>query len=245
MDTSNHAIQLEAARALVTALENNNEQQAEQQLLILTQSQESDLFQEVGKLTRELHDALNNFDVDARLVDLTENEMPDTRDRLNFVIKTTEDAAHKTLGFIDQTLPLASGLKQTAEKIDESWHRFRMKDMNADEFRSLSKDIENYLPKVKQHSEQIHANLSEMILAQGFQDITGQVIRQVIDLVGEVESNLVQLVKVAGKHIDNNTKDNKKVDPIKAEGPQINAEDNPDVLNNQDEVDDLLSSLGF
>ena len=144
MDTSNHAIQLEAARALVTALESNNEQQAEQQLLILTQSQESDLFQEVGKLTRELHDALNNFDVDARLVDLTENEMPDTRDRLNFVIKTTEDAAHKTLGFIDQTLPLASGLKQTAEKIDESWHRFRMKDMNADEFRSLSKDIETY-----------------------------------------------------------------------------------------------------
>ncbi|MBL1321126.1 MAG: protein phosphatase CheZ [Methylophaga sp.] len=241
MDTSNH-VQLEAARALVTALENNDEQQVEQQLLILTQSQESDLFQEVGKLTRELHDSLNNFDVDARLIDLTENEMPDTRDRLNFVIKTTEDAAHKTLGFIDQTLPLTSELKQTAEQIDESWHRFRIKEMNADEFQSL---IESYLPIVKQHSEQIHANLSEIIMAQGFQDITGQVIRQVIDLVGEVEGNLVQLVKVAGKHIDNNTKDNKKVDPIKAEGPQINAEGNPNVLNNQDEVDDLLSSLGF
>ncbi len=244
MNTSNQ-IQLEAARTLVSALESNNEHQVKEQLLVLTQSQESDLFQEVGKLTRELHDSLNNFDVDARLIDLTENDMPDTRERLNFVIKTTEDAAHKTLGFIDQTLPLASDLKQTAEKIDESWHRFRMKEMNADEFRSLSKDIETYLPKVKQHSEQIHVNLSEMILAQGFQDITGQVIRQVIDLVGEVESNLVQLVKVAGKHIDNKTTDNKKVDPVKAEGPQINAEDNPDVLNNQDEVDDLLSSLGF
>jgi chemotaxis protein CheZ len=245
MDTSNHAIQLKAARALVTALENNDTQQTEEQLLTLTQSQESDLFQEVGKLTRELHDSLNNFEIDSRLVDLTENEMPDTRDRLNFVIKTTEDAAHKTLGFIDQTLPLTSDLKETAEKIDESWHRFRMKEMDADEFRSLSKDIETYLPKVKQHSEQIHANLSEMILAQGFQDITGQVIRQVIDLVGEVETNLVQLVKIAGKHIDNKTTETKKVDPIKAEGPQINEEDNPDVLNNQDEVDDLLSSLGF
>jgi chemotaxis protein CheZ len=244
MNNSNQ-VQLEAARALVLALESNNEQQAEQQLLILTQSQESDLFQEVGKLTRELHDALNSFDVDARLVNLTENEMPDTRERLNFVIKTTEDAAHKTLGFIDQTLPLASDLKQTAAKIDESWHRFRMKEMSADEFQSLGNEIEAYLPIVKQHSEQIHANLSEMILAQGFQDITGQVIRQVIDLVGEVESNLVQLVKVAGKHIDNKTKKSKQVDPIKAEGPQINAEDNPDILNNQDEVDDLLSSLGF
>ena len=245
MDTNNNAARLVAARALVTALENDDEQEIEQHLLTITQSQESDLFQEVGKLTRELHEALNNFDVDARLVDLTENDMPNTRDRLNFVIKTTEDAAHKTLGFIDQTLPLTSELNKTASKIDESWHRFRMKEMNADEFRSLSKEIEAYLPEVKQHSEQIHANLSEMILAQGFQDITGQVIRQVIDLVGEVETNLVQLVKVAGKHINDKPKDNKPVDPIKAEGPQINEEDNPDVLNNQDEVDDLLSSLGF
>ncbi|PHS33523.1 MAG: chemotaxis protein CheZ [Methylophaga sp.] len=244
MDNSNQ-IQLEAARALVSALENNNEQQVDQQLLILTQSQESDLFQEVGKLTRELHDALNNFDVDARLIDLTKNDMPNTRDRLNFVIETTEEAAHKTLGFIDQTLPLTSELKQTAIKIDESWHRFRMKEISADEFQLLENEIEAYFPLVKQHSEQIHANLSEIILTQGFQDITGQVIRQVIDLVGEVEANLVQLVKVAGKHIDKKTTENKKVDPIKAEGPQINEEDNPDVLNNQDEVDDLLSSLGF
>ncbi len=245
MDSSNPASQLELARSLVNALENNDEPLITELTLSLTRSQESDLFQEVGKLTRELHDALNNFDVDARLVDLTENEMPDTRDRLNFVIKTTEEAAHKTLGFIDQTLPLTSELKKSAEKIDESWHRFRMKEMNTDEFQHLSKEIEAYLPVVKQHSEQIHANLSEMIMAQGFQDITGQVIRQVIDLVGEVESNLVQLVKVAGKHINDKPKESKQVDPIKAEGPQINAEDNPDVLNNQDEVDDLLSSLGF
>lgn len=245
MDTSNHAVQLEVARALVIALENNDAQQAEELLLTLTQFQESDLFQEVGKLTRELHDSLNNFDVDSRLVDLAENEMSDTRDRLNFVIKTTEAATHKTLGFIDQTFPLTSELKQTSEKISESWHRFRIKEMDADEFQSLENEIDAYLPKIKQHSEKIHANLSEIILAQGFQDITGQVISQVIDLVGEVERNLVQLVKVAGKHIDSTKKDNKKVDPIKAEGPQINAEDNPDVLNNQDEVDDLLSSLGF
>ncbi len=245
MDSSNQTSQLEIARSLVTALENNDEQLAAELTLSLGQSQESALFREVGKLTRELHDALNNFEVDARLIDLTENEMPNTRDRLNFVITTTENAAHKTLGYIDQTLPLTSELKKSAQKIDESWHRFRMKELSADEFRQLSKEIGAYLPIVKQHSEQIHANLSEMIMAQGFQDITGQVIRQVIDLVGEVENNLVQLVKVAGKHINDKPKENKQVDPIKAEGPQINAEDNPNVLNNQDEVDDLLSSLGF
>jgi chemotaxis protein CheZ len=82
-----------------------------------------------------------------------------------------------------------------------------------------------------------------MTLAQGFQDLTGQVIRQVIGLVEEVEASLVQLVKVAGKHQQSTTK--KESDPIKAEGPQINAQDNPNVVNNQDDVDDLLSSLGF
>jgi chemotaxis protein CheZ len=116
--------------------------------------------------------------------------------------------------------------------------------MNADEFRHLVKEIEAYLPTVKQHADQVHANLSEMTLAQGFQDLTGQVIRQVIGLVEEVEDSLVQLVKVAGKH-QQETTPKKDVDPIKAEGPQINAQDNPNVVNNQDDVDDLLSSLGF
>lgn len=243
MASMNTDIQLDAARALVTALENNDESTAGKQLAILTQSHESQLFKDVGKLTRELHEALNNFNVDSRLVDLAQNDIPNTRERLNFVISTTEEAAHKTLSHIDKTMPLAQELRETAEKIDESWHRFRNKEMNADEFRQLVKEIEAYLPTVKQHADQVHANLSEMTLAQGFQDLTGQVIRQVIGLVEEVEDSLVQLVKVAGKHQQNTTK--KDIDPIKAEGPQINAQDNPNVVNNQDDVDDLLSSLGF
>ena len=96
---------------------------------------------------------------------------------------------------------------------------------------------------MKQHSEQLHANLTEMTVVQGFQDVTGQVVSQVIILIEEVEDNLVKLVKLSGQKIEQ--KDIKPVDPVKAEGPQINQQDNPDVVNNQDEVDDLLSSLGF
>jgi chemotaxis protein CheZ len=244
MDFSTKTAQLTVARALVSALEDDNEHLIKQQLVLLTQSQESQLFHQVGKLTRELHESLNSFNVDSRLIDLAETDMPNTRDRLSYVITTTEEATHKTLGFIDQTLPLANSLKQTAEKIDESWHRFRMREMNAEEFRALTKEIEAYLPIVKQHSDQIHSNLTEIMMAQGYQDLTGQIIRQVITLVEEVENNLVRLVKVSGKHFEHK-KDDKIVDPIKAEGPQINAKNNPNVVNNQDEVDDLLSSLGF
>lgn len=244
MASHNKQLQLDAAHALIDALEANNETAVHQQLTILTQSHENELFQEVGKLTRELHEALNNFNIDSRLVDMAQNDMPDTRERLNYVITTTEEAAHKTLGYIDNTLPLAQELRETAEKIDESWQRFRNKEMSADEFRVLVKEIEAYLPTVKQHADQVHANLSEMTLAQGFQDLTGQVIRQVIALVEEVERNLVQLVKVAGKQQTTEAK-KEKVDPIKAEGPQINSQDKHNVVNNQDDVDDLLSSLGF
>jgi len=244
VESNSKAAQLTAARALVSALETDNEELIQQQLTLLTHAQDSELFLEVGKLTRELHNAINSFNVDSRLVNLTENTIPNTRERLNYVITATENAAHKTLGFIDAAMPLASSLKETAEKIDESWHRFRNREMNADEFRELSVEIEAYLPLVKQHSEKIHLNLTDMMMAQGFQDLTGQVIRQVITLIEEVEDNLVRLVQVSSKHIEHK-KEDKIVDPTKAEGPQINAENNPNVVNNQDEVDDLLSSLGF
>lgn len=237
--------QLEAAKALVTAIEQDDAAQIQNQLAILSIARESELFQEIGKMTRELHEALSNFNVDPRLVDLTQNDMPNTRNRLNYVIQTTEEAAHKTLGYIDQTLPLANELKHNADLIDKSWHRFRMREMSAEEFRTLSREIEAYLPVVKAHADNIHQNLSEMTLAQGFQDLTGQVLKQVISLVEEVEDNLVRLVKVAGQHAELNDERKKDHNPIKAEGPQINAKDNPNVMNNQDDVDDLLSSLGF
>jgi chemotaxis protein CheZ len=245
MTATNKQAQLEAARALVQALESDNDAEVTLQLSTLSQSFESDLFKEVGKLTRELHDALNNFNIDSRLVDMANNEIPNTRDRLNFVIETTEEAAHKTLGYIDETLPLAQELKNTAEKIDESWKRFLNKEMNVEEFRELVKEVGAYLVTVTNHSESVHQNLSEMMMAQGFQDITGQVIRQVISLVEEVENNLVSLVKVAGKHVAHSPQEEKEKDPIKAEGPQINQQDNKNVVNDQDDVDDLLSSLGF
>lgn len=242
MKAANKAEQLAAAKALVKAIEQDDEATIKTELMTLTNARESDLFQQIGKLTRELHEALNNFKIDSRLIDLTHKEMPDTRDRLNYVIQLTEDAAHKTLGCIDKTLPLANELKQTAAKLSESWQRFRNREMSAAEFRELSREIEAYLPGVNTRADAIHDQLSEMTLAQGFQDLTGQVLRQVISLVGEVETNLIKLVKVAGQPQQAAPQ---VIDPLKAEGPQINAKNKPNVVNNQDDVDDLLSSLGF
>ncbi|KKK49010.1 hypothetical protein LCGC14_3139360, partial [marine sediment metagenome] len=100
MDKEIKEAQLNAARALVSALESGDEAAAQTNLKALAEAQESQLFKEVGRLTRDLHDSLNNFNLDGRLAELTESEMPNTRERLNFVIDTTEEAAHKTLGYI-------------------------------------------------------------------------------------------------------------------------------------------------
>lgn len=246
MQTTDKATQLELARALVTALESDDSATTQDILTQLSQGHDHDLFMEVGKLTRELHMALNSFNLDPQLINLAEHEIPDTRERLNFIISTTEEAAHKTLSFIEDTSPLTSSLKETADKIEQSWQRFRNREMNAEEFRALSKEIEAYLPLVKQHSDQIHDNLSEMTMAQGYQDLTGQVIRQVITLIEDVETNLIELIRVSSQHQSSASKDAKATtDPIKAEGPQVTSSGKENAVANQDEVDDLLSSLGF
>lgn len=245
MHTTDKAAQLELARSLVTALEADDSENVQTILGELSQSHDHNLFLEIGKLTRELHIALNSFSIDPQLVNLAEHDIPDTRERLNFIISTTEEAAHKTLSFIENTMPLTSSLKETADKIEQSWLRFRNREMDAEEFRALSKEIEAYLPLVKQHSDQIHDNLSEMVMAQGYQDLTGQVIRQVITLIENVETSLIDLIRVSSQHQPSATTHSKTSDPIKAEGPQVTSAGKENAVANQDEVDDLLSSLGF
>ena len=93
---------------------------------------------------------------------------------------------------------------------------------------------------------QIHGLMTEVLMAQDYQDITGQIIRRVIQLVEDVEKNLIELLKLFGEEQKSQAKQNvKAVDKNAAEGPIINPEQRDDVVENQDDVDDLLSSLGF
>jgi chemotaxis protein CheZ len=114
--------------------------------------------------------------------------------------------------------------------------------MNADEFRQMSKRIERFLETVEEDAKHLHKGLSDVMMAQDFQDITGQIIRQVIELVQDMEEGLVKVIKSVGiAHVE----EDDHVREVVAEGPQVNQEDNPDVMSGQDDVDDLLSSLGF
>lgn len=230
---------LTSARALVTALETDDDQEIENQLVTLNHDLNNSLFLEVGKLTRALHAAINNFNVDGCITHLTQINIPDTRARLYYIVDLTEQAAHKTLEAVES----ASLAVQT---LSESTHQLQQCSQTAISNRKLSSNITAYLSSYNQHIENIRTNLSEISLAQAYQDLTGQVIRQVTDLIEEVEINLVQLIKTAGQqHLTKQTAKTNYIDPIKAEGPQMNTADNSNIMTKQDDVDELLSSLGF
>lgn len=237
------------ARSLVAELEAGNVTAAEHAIDELGRIREQSLFRELGKMTRQLHDSLTSFALDSRMQSLAESDIPDAKARLNHVITMTEDSANRTLTAVESTLPIAEQLQNSADDLHQQWERFRNKDMSVDEFRSMSKEIDAFLSVTRDNAGRIHGNLSEVMMAQGFQDLTGQIIRRVINLVQEVEDNLVELIRLSGSvetEAADTTAAQQNNELMQGVGPQVpGVGETTGSVSGQDEVDDLLSSLGF
>lgn len=235
--------QLDLARDIVASLESGDEKGAAQLIVQLAGTRDSILFQEVGRITRELHDAMNSFLSDAQFQDMAENQFRDAAERLQFVIETTEQAANTTMDAVEQSLPLADKIKGDAERLSAQWDRFQSRQLTVEDFRHLTAELSTFLQNLQGDSQALHGKLSEVLMAQGFQDITGQVIKKVITLVQDVENRLIQLIRISGQKAD---KDAVKEERIANDmGPAVRGVDHGDVVSGQDDVDDLLSSLGF
>ena len=165
----------------------------------------------------------------------------------------TDKAANRTMDQVEAGMPLVEKITQESEELSAEWQRFLKKELKPDEFRDLTKRINTYLTESNENSRKIHSHFSEILMAQDFQDLTGQVINKVTKLVSEVETRLVDLVAMAGE-VDRITGITHKQEAkqqtetagedIVAEGPQTD-KDAEGVVGSQDDVDDLLSSLGF
>lgn len=237
-------ITLEQAQKLVELLESNEQEQADEIVRELASPIQKELFDEVGRLTRQLHSAIVDFQVDSRLVELANSEIPDAKERLNYVIDMTEQAANKTMDAVEESLPLADALTSNVQAVKPSWDRLMKRDLELHEFKALCHDVQQFIERSEADSNRLKELLNNILLAQDFQDLTGQMIRRVIELVREVENNLVSMLTVFGEQPD--TENEKLKDKnVEAEGPIMNAEQRDDVVTGQDEVDDLLSSLGF
>src|SRR5690606_1934987 len=95
--------------------------------------------------------------------------------------------------------PISGDLKENADRLHARWARFRSKDMSVEEFRELSRDLDGFLNQAVGHAGDLHGKLNEVMMAQDYQDLTGQIIRRVISLVQEVEDKLVSLIRISGQ----------------------------------------------
>ncbi|MGH8136691.1 MAG: protein phosphatase CheZ [Steroidobacteraceae bacterium] len=213
---------------------------------------EPGMFTELRKLTGDLQKALERFGVESRLQDIAENEIPDARARLTHVIEMTDEAAHRTLDLVEQSCPLAERTAQEAAALMESLAAYRSRATGAhgfegvvrsiDAFLPLVKSMENFLPAARSDSELIRRNLADVLLAQGYQDLTGQIIRSVMKLVGELESALANLARLSGDMVEHTTMGETQG---AGQGPAVPGVTRGEIAAGQTDVDALLSGLGM
>ena len=233
---------LSTARSIITQVESGNIDEADRLIEDLSRKRDQSLFQELGKLTREFHEALNGFKLDSKLTTLTGTEIPDARERLKHVIEVTEKAAHKTMSVVEDLMPVCETLEDQGDDIQKRWQRFMKRDMDPTESRALCDEVGVYLAEQNSGTGRVRSGLNEILMAQDYQDITGQIISRVINLVTDLETSLVKLIRNSGAIIEESTNTSA---PGELDGPQVPGLESSDAVSGQDEVDDLLSSLGF
>ncbi|MDQ1362463.1 MAG: chemotaxis protein CheZ [Pseudomonadota bacterium] len=240
---------LEHTRTLLAQLENENVTDAELCMTLdgIMGLRDSTLFHELGKMTREIHESIMNFRMDSRITDLAETEIPDAKDRLEYVIAMTEKAANTVLGVIERGTPMAEKLNEQSKYLAGQWQKFRRREMSPDELRIMGHELENFFGQSSTMMTELLSGFTEVLMAQDFQDLTGQIIRRVINLVNEIEGNLVTLIRIQGEHYVRDDKKDKSHEETgtRLEGPQVPGKEAADVMKGQDDVDDLLASLGF
>jgi len=244
----NRDLLLEKAQALISSLESaeTSDEQLESQIEDINTLRDNHLFQELGKMTREIHDSIMKFRMDSRISDLAETDIPDAKDRLEYVIEMTEKAANTAMGVIEEGSPVAEKLGGEASVLKAQWQKFRKRELAPEELRAMGHDVEAFFDESEMMMSKLLSGFTEILMAQDFQDLTGQIIRQVINLVNEIETNLVELVKIQGENQSKESPQEQQPEETKLAGPQVpGKETSNDVMKGQDDVDDLLASLGF
>ncbi|TNI69655.1 protein phosphatase, partial [Aeromonas salmonicida] len=159
-------------------------------------------------------------------------------------IDMTDKAANRTMDAVEASLPIADRLNDGIQSVLPNWQALMGRSLDVGQFKVLCHQLDDFLKSSEADADTLRQLLTEILMAQDFQDLTGQMIRKVIKLVQEVETKLVEMLTMFG---DVGAEPPKPVprNAIEAEGPIINAEHRDDVVNGQDDVDVLLSSLGF
>jgi chemotaxis protein CheZ len=191
-----------------------------------------EIFQQLGHITRQLHDTLQQLGVMPKLQAAADG-LPDARSRLNYIADKTAAAADKVLNLVDQAKAEHAQIAADTRRLADA--------LVKDPVRAVASGmVLNFVGDVDARTQRIDAALTDIMMAQDFHDLTGQVVAKVVALAGELEDSLVRLlVQAAPPEVVHH------VEATVLNGPVVDPEGRTDVVKNQSEVDDLLASLGF
>jgi chemotaxis protein CheZ len=191
-----------------------------------------EVFQQLGNITRVLHDTMQQLGVMPKL-QLATDGLPDARSRLSYIANKTAAAAEKVLNSVDHAKAEHAQISEATRALAAA--------IVADPVRTVASGaVMNFVKDVEARTAVIDNHLTDIMMAQDFHDLTGQVVAKVVTLANDLEDSLVKLlVQVVPPE------QREKVDPSVLQGPVVNPEGRTDVVADQGEVDDLLASLGF
>jgi chemotaxis protein CheZ len=196
------------------------------------------VFNRIGHMARKLHDSLRELGYDKGLEE-TARQIPDAQQRLHYIAKMTEQAASRVLNATDIAKPAQDALQQQVLALRGRWDRMFANQLSVDEFKALAADTRGFFSAAPAQIDITNAQLNEIMLAQDFQDLTGQVIKRILFMVENFEQQLLEVL------IEAIPEDKKAEATGLMNGPVISAVGRNDVVTSQEQVDDLLESLGF
>jgi len=196
---------------------------------------DSEVVTGVRKVTLELQTALARFQVESKRLDLAQREVADARDRLAQVLRLTDDAAHRTMDLVEQCCPLAAPTVCEGE-------RLMALDASCGGTPGLRADISVFLAQAVGNMTAVRSKLGEVLMAQGYQDLSGQIVRGVMTLIGELETALGELARIGGVSAP---VPSATPNATSAYGPVVPGIDHGDAVDGQQDVDALLSRLGM
>jgi chemotaxis protein CheZ len=201
---------------------------------------DEDMFERIGRLTRNVHNALRDLGYDKTFEKMVDASA-DTRTRLSYVSDLTRQAAERVLGAIEAAKPIQQALGSEALELHAKWERVIAGQSNVDEFRELALRTNQFLSSTGERAEQTGEHLLNIMMAQDFHDLTGQVIKRIVGLAEQLEGELV------GFLVDARPRDaaGATADAHGLSGPVIAELGGSDTVRNQAQVDDLLAELGF
>ena len=207
-------------QSLIDLVDKSRQKEAVAVLEAILSTQQNAIIDDVETISENLHQSLDSFGSDAHIIKHAKLDLPDASERLEYVLEETKLASDKTISSAENLLAIIGNIES---KVD---------------------DVAS-----KEQLQQAQSEIIDIMTAQSFQDLTGQVLKRIIILVTVLEENLRELISSAGIdiesiHIEESAAD-KRQQEMKGVGPNATKSSQEDSLSSQADVDDLLGDLGL